>query len=522
MTARLPFRAPTLLAVTLVGGALLRCWGLGDRCLWFDEALTWRFLDLTPAQMMEGALGAGGSHPPVYYLVLRAWAGVWGHSEVALRSLAVLAGVLTIAGTYLFMKEAALLGRATAGDEGRRRAEQVACLAAALVAGSVAQVHASQQARMYSLGTALLTLDSWLLLRALRGRPYRRVSWVLFGVLAVLFCYTHLLGLFALAAQGIFAALYLTVGPGRRHGAAGEREGGAQLRWALGVAAAVAVACSPLPAMALAKADGMGWSVPLHGEAIAYETALALLSTFAAPFAIPPAAAWCLTAALLGTLVYLALRQGWPGRFVALGGLLPAQMMIVYSLTSGRSLFLCRYLTFIQVYWLCAIALFAFSLRPAARWALLAGLAAVWLLVSYPAGRQAVGPADTPGMRAAVEHVLRHRQPGEALLAQRPITLIKALYYLRGRARPRLCVPIPSRLLQPQAAWLNDDDLVPTADVLSLEARGVWVLSTSWYDEAPEVTFPLPGHWQLERTFRFAQDYPGEGPVMVYYYRATS
>jgi len=50
----------------------------------------------------------------------------------------------------------------------------------------------------------------------------------------------------------------------------------------------------------------------------------------------------------------------------------------------------------------------------------------------------------------------------------------------------------------------------------------VWVLSTPWFDETPEVKFPLPGHWKLERTFRFAQDYPGEGPVMVYYYRAAS
>ena len=374
---------------------------------------------------------------------------------------------------------------------------------------------------MYSLGTALLTVDSWLLLRALRGRPYHRASWVLFGVLAVLFCYTHLLGMFALAAQGLFAALYLTVGPGRRRPGDSE-EGGGQRRWALGVAAAVALACSPLPAMALAKAEGIGWSVELHAGSIAYETSLALLSTFAAPLDIPPAAGWCLTAALLGTLVYLALRQGWPGRFVAVGGLLPAQMVLGYSLVSGQSLFLCRYLTFVQIYWLCAIALFAFSLRPAARWALLAGLAAVWLLVSHPAGSKAVGPADTPGMRGAVELVLRQRRPGEALVAQRPITLIKALYYLRGRARPRLCVPIPSRLLQSQAAWLTDDDLVSTADVLSLEARGVWVLSTPWFDETPEVKFPLPGHWKLERTFRFAQDYPGEGPVMVYYYRAAS
>jgi hypothetical protein len=381
---------------------------------------------------------------------------------------------------------------------------------------------------MYSLGTALLAVDSWLLLRALRGRPYGRTSWALFGLLALLFSYTHALGLFVLAGQGAFAAGYLAFAPrpkatgdrAARAGSGGTTRAGRQLRWALGVAAALAVGCIPLLLMLGEKADGVTWSLPLRPQAIADETALTLVSTFAAPLALDPLVAWGLTAAVLAVHVQVVVRWGWPGWFLALAGLAPALMMLGHSYLSGRSIFFARYLTFAHVYALAAVALFAISLRPAPRWALLAGLAAAWLLVCYPAGWKVVGPAANPGMRAAVEEVLTRRGPDEPILAQRPITLVKALYYLRGRARPRLWVSVPSHSLQAQGPWLNDDELIPTGEVLSLEVPGVWVLSTSWYGETPAITFPLPGHWRLEETFAYPQDYPGEGPVMVYHFRA--
>jgi hypothetical protein len=213
------------------------------------------------------------------------------------------------------------------------------------------------------------------------------------------------------------------------------------------------------------KAEGVTWSIPLTLGAIPYETSLTVLSTFAAPMEIDPLIGWDLTAAVLAMHVYVVVRWGWPGWFLALAGLVPVLMMLGHSYVSGRSIFFARYLTFAHVSWLAAVALFAFSLRPALRWALLAGLASAWLFVCYPAGWKIVGPAGNPGMRAAVEQVLARRDPDEPILAQRPITLIKALYYLRGRARPRPWVSVPSRSLQAHGPWLNDDELIATADL---------------------------------------------------------
>src|SRR5206468_3617492 len=64
----------------------------------------------------------------------------------------------------------------------------------------------------YSLGTGFVVWSSWALLRALQPAPQRGAFWVVYGVLAVAFCYTHHLALFVVAAQFIFVVAYLSFG----------------------------------------------------------------------------------------------------------------------------------------------------------------------------------------------------------------------------------------------------------------------------------------------------------------------
>jgi mannosyltransferase len=507
------WRGLPLLLPVLAAGVFLRAWGLGTQPLWFDEALSWRLMDFSFPEMMRVVASPGSSHPPLYYLLLRAWVALWGDSEVALRSLAVVCGAVTVLGAYWMTYEAALLG-GPAPAEGPGRAHPAALLAAAFVALSVGQVHAARQARMYSLGTALLALDSTLLLHALRGAPYRRVCWVLYGLTAVAFCYTHALGTFALAAQALFIGWYLSRGP-RQAGAAAS-----QWRWAAGAGALIALCCLPLLRLLARKAAGITWQVAPTAEGVARETALAWLTTFATPLEIDPAVAWGVTAAALALPAWLAARSSWPERFLGLTCLALAGLMLGYSFATGRSVFLARHLAFAHLLWLAALAYWASGLRPAPRAALLAGLALVWGAVSYPSALPVLGPEADPGMRAAAEYVARRRGPDEPVLAQRTITLIKALYYLPSGARPRLCAAIPSRRAQTQAEWLRDADLIAAADAISGDAPGVWALSTSWYDETTEITFPLPGNWELVDQAAFPQDYPGEGPVQVWHFRA--
>jgi len=72
----------------------------------------------------------------------------------SLRSLSILFGILTIYAGYLFVKEAF-------------QNEKLAILASLLLAINPFQIQYSLEARMYTLGTFLILLSSYLLVKAL-------------------------------------------------------------------------------------------------------------------------------------------------------------------------------------------------------------------------------------------------------------------------------------------------------------------------------------------------------------------
>lgn len=92
-----------LLAIIL-GGLAVRTYQLSARSLWFDEAFAWRLVQFPFAEMIQ-RIGQD-NHPPLYFILLKGWAAVFGESAFALRSLSVVFGVLTILGAYLFAVEA--------------------------------------------------------------------------------------------------------------------------------------------------------------------------------------------------------------------------------------------------------------------------------------------------------------------------------------------------------------------------------------------------------------------------------
>src|SRR5262249_55883844 len=148
-------------------------------------------------------------HPPLYYFVLKAWTGLFGTSVVAFRSLSVLFGALTIVGMHLFTAEA-FADREDLGTAGKK-AQGLGLFVACLVATSIFQARYAVEARMYSLGTALVAFSSWSLLIALQANSGRLWKWLLFALISVLFLYTHNYALFSLVAQALFVIGYLCV-----------------------------------------------------------------------------------------------------------------------------------------------------------------------------------------------------------------------------------------------------------------------------------------------------------------------
>ena len=175
-----------LVAAVAVGG-LLRFSTLDLQELWLDEAVTVALLDLRVDEMLTTA-GYTESTPPVYYLVARAWAALFGTGDVAVRALSALAGTLTVAVAYLVAEK---LVSARAG-----------LVAAALTAVSPALVWYSQEARSYALVVLLCALTVLFLARAIQGDDGRAVIWwVASAGLAVL---THYFAAFLVAGEAVW------------------------------------------------------------------------------------------------------------------------------------------------------------------------------------------------------------------------------------------------------------------------------------------------------------------------------
>ncbi len=176
----------------LIAAAALRFYNNTAVALWHDEAFSALYIKYSWGEMMY-RIGLD-VHPPLYYWVLRLWSYVFGNGLLSLRSLSILFGVLTVYVGYLFVKKAL--------DN-----EKLALLAALFIAINPFQIQYSLEARMYTLGTFLALLSSYLLIKALASN--KTSHWVYYAFAVAAAMYTHYYLVFTLLAQGIYFVYYI-------------------------------------------------------------------------------------------------------------------------------------------------------------------------------------------------------------------------------------------------------------------------------------------------------------------------
>ena len=92
-----------LIIVVPVVAAALSLWIGLRQSVWFDEAYSIMVAKRSASEIIR--LSALDTHPPLYYLVLKIWANVFGWSELALRSLSVIFYGASIAVAGCFIKK---------------------------------------------------------------------------------------------------------------------------------------------------------------------------------------------------------------------------------------------------------------------------------------------------------------------------------------------------------------------------------------------------------------------------------
>ena len=169
----------------------LRAYAVSRQALRGDEAFSLTFSSQSIGEIMR-AMAYTEPNPPLYWLLLNGWMRAAGQSELAVRWPSVLAGVIAVALTYR-------LGRAMAGV-------RTGLSAALLVAVSPFLIWYSQDARVYSLLSALVVGAVWQTWEAARRNPTSR--WLASGVLWWLAMFAHYFAVLPFVSVGF--ALLLT------------------------------------------------------------------------------------------------------------------------------------------------------------------------------------------------------------------------------------------------------------------------------------------------------------------------
>lgn len=201
-----PFNPRTIqvltgLAVAVVAfTVVLRFWTTSD--LWLDEALTVN-IARQPLHLIPSFLRRDGA-PPLYYVLLHVWTGWFGTSDVAVRSLSGVMGLVTLPLAWL-------AGRRLGG-------RTVAWSATLLVATSPFAIRYATETRMYAL-VMLLTVLGYLALDGALRRP-RPGNLVGVGVVTALLLYSHYWSIYLIGTVVLWLAWQAWRGPARRRSGA--------------------------------------------------------------------------------------------------------------------------------------------------------------------------------------------------------------------------------------------------------------------------------------------------------------
>lgn len=437
VTARLPVQDlrlssdTVLLTGILIVAAGLRFVALGHNSIWLDEAVVAnvaraRWQDILPLLRAEDA------HPPLYYLLMKAWASVAGTGEAALRLPSACFSLASVALTY------ALMRRLSSGP--------VSLLSALLVSTAPFAIMSGQEARMYPLLGMLALAATLVLLVGVEQDQWWQ--WVMYTTAATLAIYTHYLGLFVLAAHGGWVIRYER----RRLG-----------RWLTTMAVAAAFYAPWVPSLVYQAAHAHAWFLsPLYGDKPPFLKLGDLLGLFAFGGSLFRMPSYFLSGtpltpfeqlvvflpflAVLGSGIASLSRDG---RALALLGLPPAIAvggMQLVALVSPA--FIARWFSYLLPFYAMVTAEGVFALARAIHGRLdrtVAVITAGLLLYNLAVlNRYYLDPAFRPYQwRSAAALVEQKFMPSDALLYGDPGNKAAFTYYFRKRVLSMTLLPRP-------------------------------------------------------------------------------
>lgn len=385
---------------------ILRLGSIAFQSLWRDEVDAIRFA-LAPLPDLIKTLTQPGYNGPLYFLMLRGWIGVAGQSEFAVRFPSLVFGVISV--VLIFALGKRLFNRS------------IGLIAATLFAFSAYQVWYSQEAKMYTLITALALASVYFLRRGIEEGRTR--YWTGLVVATSLAMYAHILAALLIPVEAALFILWW-------------RTSRSQIR-----SGAIALTLLTVPYIPLA-----GWELPLIFQpaetGFANYTFGGMLNTLGNAYTVSiltPLTSW-LISLVIGVSAALAIWGLLESKFsvthrLALLLWLALPFLAIFVVSINRPIFTDRYLIWIEAAYTLLISIGLYSLWRIWKPIGVAGLIGLVVVSLLSLNSQATTPFKSD-FRSAAQVIGREIRPNEMIIFQIPYVHYAFDYYFHQSYRP--------------------------------------------------------------------------------------
>lgn len=195
ITGKQPLTRQTkyLLFAIILFTLITRLIRLDFESLWLDEIHTMNEADpsLSWKELLR-YLNCCDQHPPMHFFISKICFQLFGHTALVARFPSVIAGVLSIWAIFCLGRE--------------MRSQRAGLIAALITAVNIFHLQYSQEARNYIFAFLFAILSFLWLVRLLKQLTVKNS--VVYGIMTVLFLYTHYFSLFAVASQVVIIAIF--------------------------------------------------------------------------------------------------------------------------------------------------------------------------------------------------------------------------------------------------------------------------------------------------------------------------
>ena len=419
-------------------------------------------------------------HPPFYYIIMHFWQLLFGDSIISLRSFSAACGVITIALLFFLLQKIF--------------SKRIAIFGAFLAALGPFLIHYSDEARMYALAALIGVAATYAFIMAV-DRKDKKTWWILYGFLVAIGIYTQYF--LALLLPAHFVYLWLKIGGNRT--AVIKIFTNKNIWLAAGLCFLLFLPWLPVMISQVGRVNGEFWIPEVNKFTI--PTTLSMFLTYderiVRYFGLLLLPIMLIVSLVLARKFHKYRAAIW---LMTIWSFLP--MIIIYTLSKGRPIYLDRYFTYSAPAFYSLIAIYIGIIFSSKRIRNISLSIIFILLIGYymwHVGSKNIAEASWNSTNTAMNHINENIKSNDSIISGEIYTYFHTSYYnLSGK---EIILLKPAEELD----WVGEWGLIKklnTPEIASLnevKSPRVWlILRTKTYDEYKK---QVPPHWQLKQEY---------------------